>query len=66
MLFESVAYAMADALFEEEDYYAAAAHYIRCSDSRGLSPDYFFGRIFKKQAEEEGMGQDLESGEEEN
>lgn len=30
------------------------------------APDYFFGRIFKKQAEEEGMGQDLESGEEEN
>ena len=29
------------------------------------APDYFFGRIFKKQAEEEGMGQDLESGEEE-
>ena len=28
---------VADALFEEEDYYAAAAHYIRCSDSRGLS-----------------------------
>ena len=30
------------------------------------APDYFFGRIFKKQAEEEDMGQDLESGEEEN
>ena len=30
------------------------------------APDYFFGRIFKKQAEEEGIGQDLESGEEEN
>lgn len=30
------------------------------------APDYFFGRIFKKQAEEEGMGQHLESGEEEN
>lgn len=28
---------VADAFFEEEDYYAAAAHYIRCSDSRGLS-----------------------------
>lgn len=30
------------------------------------APDYFFGRIFKKQAEEEGMGQDWESREEEN
>lgn len=30
------------------------------------APDYFFGRIFKKQAEEEGVGQDLELGEEEN
>ena len=28
---------VADALFDEEDYYAAAAHYIRCSDFRGLS-----------------------------
>lgn len=28
---------LADALFEEEDYYAAAAHYIRCSDPEGLS-----------------------------
>lgn len=30
------------------------------------APDYFFGRIFKKQAEEEGMSQDWESREEEN
>ena len=30
------------------------------------APDYFFGRIFKKQAEEEGISQDWESREEEN